>query len=155
MPTLTIVVGLPGSGKSHLIREYAAAHPAALVVDDYHAAPHHDSPAVEDARAYPELVAALRAGRDALVADIAFTDAAARDEFARVLGAEPGVVLAWVFFENDLAACLANIARRDRASRADEEWAAREFAPGYVVPPGVVPRPVWRSVSPPSSSASA
>lgn len=155
MPTLTVVVGLPGSGKSHLLAAYPVANPAALVVDDYHAAPRHDSPAVEDGRAYPELVAALRAGRDALVADIAFTDHAARAEFARVLGAEPGVELEWVFFENDLPACLANIARRDRASRDAEEWAARAFAPGYAVPPGVTPRPVWRPVSPPSSSASA
>jgi hypothetical protein len=142
---LTVVVGLPGSGKSRLLdglRE--SCH--GVVADDYHAAPHGGSPEVTASRHYPALVAALRVGLDCAIADIAFTDTGRRLELDRVIRADvAGVSIEWVYFENDLEACLANVGRRGRESRAEEEEMARWLAPWYFVPEGVAALPVWQA----------
>ncbi|MBN9521927.1 AAA family ATPase [bacterium] len=145
MATLTVVVGLPGSGKTHLLDRLRATRPGA-VADDYHAAPHGDSPEVTASRHYPALVTSLRAGLGCAVADIAFTDTGRRLELERVFRADVvGVTIEWVFFANDLEACLANVRRRCRESRTEEEEMARWLAPRYFVPEGVPALPVWAS----------
>jgi hypothetical protein len=149
--TLTVVVGLPGSGKSRLLDRLRAACPG-VVADDYHAAAHGGSPEVTDSRHYPALIAALRAGLDFYVADIAFTDSGRRLELDRVVRADvAGVVIEWVFFANDLGACLANVRRRGRESRAEEEEMAQWLAPRYFVPQHATVLPVW---TPPDSLSS-
>ncbi|MBN9521509.1 AAA family ATPase [bacterium] len=148
MATLTVVVGLPGSGKSRVLDAVREAC-SGVVADDYHAGALDGSPAVTMAPEYPALVRALRAGRDCAVADIAFTDTGRRLELERVFRADvAGVVIRWVFFANDLEACLANVRRRGRHSRAAEEEAARWFAPRYFVPEDVTVLPVWRASAP-------
>ncbi len=145
MAKLTVVVGLPGSGKSRLLDGLRDDCPG-VVADDYHAGAQEGSPAVTMALEYPALVAALRAGRDCAIADGAFSDTGRRLELDRVIRADVArVVLKWVFFANDLEACLANVRRRGRESRAAEEEVARRLAPRYFVPEGVAALPVWRA----------
>lgn len=150
MATLTVVVGLPGSGKSRLLDRLRAACPG-VVADDYHAAAHGGSPEVTASRHYPALINNLRAGLDCAISDIAFTDTGRRLELDRVVRADvAGVVIKWVFFANDLGACLANVRRRGRESRVEEGEMARWFAPRYFVPHGATLLPVWTPPGAPS-----
>jgi hypothetical protein len=148
--TLTVVVGLPGSGESLLLDRLRAACPG-VVADDYHAAAHAGSPEVTASRHYPALVAAPRAGLDCAVSDIAFTDTGRRLELDWVVRADvAGVAVEWVLFANDLGACLANVGRRGRESRAEEEELARLLAPRYFVSQGVTVLPDWTTPDVPS-----
>lgn len=144
MAKVTVVVGLPGSGKSHLIRELASTHPG-ICVEDFHANAIGNSPHVTASRHYCDLVRCLKEGKDCAVADIAFTDRPRRDELQFVIRSlVPGVEFEWVWFENDVEQCIANIQRRDRDGKDREADMARHFGRLYAIPDGAVTRPIWR-----------
>jgi predicted kinase len=140
---VTVVVGLPGSGKSHLVDRVRQSC-AGVCVEDYHANAHNHSPEITASMHYPALIQALRSGNERVIADVAFTDTWRREELARVISADvAGVTVAWVFFANDLDRCVANIQRRARQTSADEVQLARRLSPRYFIPHGAAVVPVW------------
>jgi len=142
-PTITFVVGLPGSGKSTWIERQAQGTDA-LVIHDFKAGSHNDDPAFQSSRHLPELKAAVESGRNSFIADIDFCRSASRMEADLFLTkAFPGVKVKWMFFEKNVAACQANV-RRDIDRRVHARLAKiAEFEPQYQIPQGATVVPVW------------
>jgi hypothetical protein len=77
------------------------------------------------------------------VADIVFCKTESREEAQSVLFAEaPGVQLGWLFFENDLVPCEANIRSRNRDSLQADLEKLHEYSACYFSPPGVDVLPI-------------
>jgi hypothetical protein len=101
-------------------------------------------------------VEGLRAGKDCVVAEIAYYQEAHRRWVSAVVGLFPGYIIEWVCYENDQAAAEANC-RRDLAAgrRTSEQCAAnlsqnaatmQAFGAGaYSFPDGAIIRPIHRS----------
>lgn len=126
---LTLVAGLPASGKTTLLAAHSAA--GALVLDDLAS------------------LDALPAGPVAwlVVADVNFCVPSVRAAAeAELLRRYPSAEVEWTFFENDPEACLANAERRDdgRNVRPDILSLSRR----YEIPDGAEVTPVWRPPAP-------
>jgi hypothetical protein len=141
---LTVVVGLPGSGKTHLIRNLRARH-SGLCVEDFMAGAIGSSSSFTHSKHYPELIRALREGRDCAIADIEYCDTSKRLEVEQVVHQDvDGLSLEWVFFENNLAQCLANLERRNGPKMVAEKQKAQELSRRYIIPQRGMVVPVWR-----------
>jgi hypothetical protein len=107
MATITVVLGLCGSGKSTFVRQIVGVD----VFDEGVAPgwPKHDS-----------FRNALAGGKDCAVVEVAYCMATRRDQFiSGILRDHPGTTLNWVCFENDLDA--ANARCRSDARRTPEQ----------------------------------
>jgi predicted kinase len=148
MAKVVIVVGLPGSGKSHFVKSHRSQYNG-LVVCDYFKDSLVPTLSLPGSRHYQDLLKSLREGRDCLIADIAFCQAPRRAETVRILAElVPAAIVEWVFFENNSEACRANIERDGGGQRAQDrlEYLAK-FAPDYSIPPGVEPLRVWQPIA--------
>ncbi len=126
---LVLVVGLPGSGKTQYAHARASREGLVLV----------DDPTGLEALDVLE-------SRSGIVTDPHLCCSETRAKAEHTLRKRfPGVVLEWVFFENDPDACFANVGRRQKAgdSRmvAGMIWGASKR---YQIPEGVLVLPVWR-----------
>jgi len=99
------------------------------------------------------LVFALRAGRNSVIADIAFCDTERRKEAERVMNdAVHNIDCQWIFFEHAPEACRQNIERRARqeARSLDEPLKALwHWSRMYQVPTGASIIPVYRGLGVP------
>jgi hypothetical protein len=149
--TITLVVGLPGSGKSTYIARMQRDQPNLFVVHDFKKETLDGTARFSSSRDFDGLIAALRAGRDAALDDIGFCHPEARKWAERdirsaldhrIVSASPPANLnfRWVFFENDPAKCEANIRRRAKIETdrdLDKELAyLNKHSPNYVPPEG-------------------
>ena len=144
MPTgkLTVIVGLPGAGKSTLINKMRP-RVSGLCCEDFHANAINDSHLVEDSRHYADLIQNLRLGRNCVIADIAFCDQERRAAlYDAVKRAVPDIRVEWTYFENAPDKCRRNIQRRARPGMHNDLSALDRFAGLYQIPDGVVPIPV-------------
>lgn len=147
MPTLRGIVGLPGSGKSHLIHNLCVQmHSAYIAFDDMG----HDErwtlqrqPYFQNAWAKTMSLAriALAYDFDVLIADIAFCDANVRKQVQQHFSAYR---IVWEFFANDPEQCKANVTSRNRPLdlQARELDAIQQYSPVYTPPKDA--RPVYR-----------
>jgi hypothetical protein len=144
MAKVVIVVGLPGSGKSHWVNMHRSEF-TGLVASDYFKDSLVPTLRLPDSRHYQGLIESLKAGRDCLVADIAFCEAQRRSETEGVLAkVAPAAEVRWIFFENNPEACRSNI-NRDGGERArDQLKYLAMFASSYSIPSGVEPIRVWQ-----------
>ena len=147
---LILIAGLPGSGKS---RWMECNTPLAdfFVADDFMAHAFGDVGKFTYSRWYFPLVFALRAGRNAVISDIAFCDVERRREAEKVmLDAIDKLVYRWVFFTNEPELCRKNIERRAREEgrslekplEALEQWKRR-----YSIPANADVVPVFHASS--------
>jgi predicted kinase len=148
MTTLTAIAGLPGSGKSTLIRRLArkvrglVAPDFMLGVDDD--SPIRRSPRITDSPVYTQLISDLRAGKDCIVADIVFCDTLWRVELEQIVRADvPEVKIDWMFFENAPLKCARNASKRGRVSLPRELRLIDYLSRKYITPLGVKPMRVW------------
>jgi len=102
MPTVTFVLGLCGSGKSWL----ADRIPADIKF--------HDGFWLAERRSanVAALIGTLRGGGEAVIVEIAFCWAPARQEILQALFAVPDLSVRWICIENDLRKANANCLRR-------------------------------------------
>ena len=143
MAKLVVVVGMPGSGKSHYIRERQSQFPG-VCAHDYMANSHGHSPRFTDSRYYADLVRDLREGKDSLIADIEYCDTWRRVEVKEVIGGDvPGVEIEWRFFENDPAKCEANAEGRTHSNVVQEKRKIHDLSRKYQIPRGAIIIPVW------------
>ena len=139
---LTVIVGLPGAGKSTLVNEMRSSV-SGLCCDDFHANALHDSPLVENSRHYHALLEDIRTGLNCVIADIAFCDPKRRANLQQVIEREiPNSRIEWIYFENAPDKCLRNIECHARESLSDDLEALENFQRLYCIPDGVTPIPV-------------
>ena len=145
MPKITIFVGLPAAGKSEAIKRLPRTT-GGVYVEDFMANSIEHSERFTQSRHYVALVEALRAGHDCVIADVAYCDTWRRIEVEQVIRQDVvGIDLCWIFFENDLKQCKANIEHRNRPSWSDEIVTAEKLSARYFVPNGAVVRQVVRA----------
>lgn len=70
MPTLHVVTGMPGSGKSELTERFKNA--GTPVFDDYHSESKGRSEAFEDAREFNDFQECLTTGKDCVLVEVAY-----------------------------------------------------------------------------------
>jgi hypothetical protein len=135
MPKAVVVLGLCGSGKSHLIearglRLFDGPIGTPSILDD--------------------AIAWLRSGRDCGLEEIHYCIPSYREAFERRLRAEvPGVEIEWVCFANDLDAANWNVTHRQNKADAETHRGINgQLHPKYVCPAGVPILPIHR-VPPP------
>jgi len=145
MAKLTIIVGLPGSGKSERMLELAHSCDG-ICIEDFMRDSRHSSHRFPDSQHYHALIMTLRAGFDCIIADIAFCDTGRRLEAEQILRHDvPNLTIAWIFYANDAETCQANIRRRNRDTLPHDELMIAEFMHKYFIPPEVHVEPVWKA----------
>lgn len=135
MTKVTMLVGLPGSGKT----TYAKANLNGAVLFD-------------DPSASPKGIEALRKHIQEVGGDIVVTDVYSVKREVRALAYEKllgwGVdQIDWIFFENDPDACIANIKRRNQEEprfRLIPDGYVREASRQYEIPEACIVIPVYR-----------
>jgi len=136
-----LVAGLPGCGKTTYLQQLAQE--GWELFDDFKASARNNSSRFRDSRRYESLIAALRGGRNCVVADIDFCCAEPRAEAERVLREDvPNVSLKWRFFENDPQRCEVNIRWRNRPSLERDLQKLRDYSNVYSPPRGARTLPV-------------
>lgn len=121
---VTLVAGLPGSGKSHLLSEKADA--GALTIDDI-----SDLDALPDSPA-PWLV----------IADVNFCIAEVREAaVAHLVQRYGSIEVDWIFYENNPDQCLANARGRDDGRDVDAD--IRILSRRYTIPADADVVPVY------------
>jgi hypothetical protein len=140
---LTVVVGLPGSGKSTRVNAMRSSV-SGLCCEDFHANAIQDSPLVERSRHYNALLDDIRTGRDCVIADIAFCDPTRTASLQQAIERQiSNVRIEWIYFENAPDKCRRNIERRARENVRDDLDALEKFRHLYCIPDGVTPIPVY------------
>ncbi len=138
---ITIIVGLPGAGKTTLFKKIKRKC-TGLCVDDFIAEVVSNSPIerskhFNDSVHYLPLIKALRKGQSCLIADIVFCDTLVRHEVETILSKDiPGLTIEWLFFKNSPLACRKNVLKRRRATHARELELIRVLSKKYVIPVG-------------------
>ena len=133
MAKVTIVVGLPGSGKTLLSRSLARG--GAKVYEDFL------SPEFLSGIGMGAILDDLWSGRDCVLNDPSLCPEGRRVRFAALLQrAVPGVEIGWHFLANDAARCVLNVLgdfwqgrRNDLEARLGE---IRRLHGEYVITPG-------------------
>jgi hypothetical protein len=129
MATVTVVLGLCGSGKTTFVKNLVG-----VTVFDEGVAPGWPK--------HVDFQNALAAGEDCAVVEIAYCSMTARDEFVRhVLSIRPDTKFNWVCFENDLeaanASCRADVSRTSELIRGNVSLNQRISA-AYSYPSGAI-----------------
>lgn len=148
MPKVTMLIGLPGSGKTEYLS--APRRRGEPVFDDFHANAIGNSHAFDNSRNRKPLKAALAARKDCFIADIEFCKSS---QLAEVVGginrlaAELAILVTIdrLFFANDPVACEANVRVRNRPTLAAELANIARLTREYRIPPDAQVLPVWRS----------
>jgi predicted kinase len=163
MPTLIVIAGLPGSGKSFFIRKMKSSFsPPALAVTDYMEDSIGNSRKLKDSRHQANLMKLLAEGKDCVIADVQFVRQEMQQELeALVRSALPCVTIKWVCFENDWIQCLKNVDNRagqDSGKFERDATTIVQLTRRHSIPKGAVVRPVWKAAAgeeaQPTSSAS-
>ncbi len=143
---LTILVGLPGSGKGTMAREKARAFPRARVYENLLGG----WTALQPKRGLFNLLRDVRASRVVFADDPFLIRPDERTIFADLLAPfiPAGYPVRWVYFANSPEICLRNVEHRSRLepSNVGRNEAALKWVinlpPYYVIPEGVEPVPV-------------
>jgi hypothetical protein len=143
MAKLIVVIGLPGSGKSHYVRALRASYQG-VCAEDYMAYSHNDSPRFAQSRHHADLVRDLRNGKDCVIADIEYCDTSRRVEVEQdIMRNVPGVLIEWHCFENNPSQCELNVDRRGRGNAGEEKQKIWHLSGKYQLPPNAKLIPVW------------
>lgn len=132
MPKVVLVVGLPGSGKTHLAIEIAAQR-GCMLFDDISAE--------EGDGDLPALYKALAEGKDCVLTDPFLCIPDHRTKCQMMLSQHE---LEWIFFENDKEQCIVNAEARRKVDGRYVLGSIHRFSSLYKIPEDYTPIPVWR-----------
>lgn len=134
MSKVTFIVGLPGSGKSHLVSEMVKVENAVVFDDKYKPI---------------DCLTAISQGVNVIVADPLLCPAKDQQSVAKSLrNLYENLNVHWIYFENDPEACLANVERRAaKGDLREVRTAIRLLSKHYFIPQGADVRKVWRPVN--------
>src|SRR5437016_2437846 len=120
MAKVILVIGLPGSGKTHYLR-HVAGYTGARDFDDFKANAFNDNPDFRSARRFGELLADLWRGRDCIISDIDFCrpESLSEAELCIQGDAPPGTVIERRYFAPDRDQCIANVTLRAKEGNRD------------------------------------
>jgi hypothetical protein len=126
------------------------SHSSTSIVQLYRSRSHANaidhSPLVEKSRHYGALLENIRAGRDCVIADIAFCDPRRSANLQQVIARQiPNCEIDWIYFENAPDKCRRNIERRARERPHNDLDALEKFQGLYFIPDEVTPIPVYGS----------
>lgn len=127
---ITCVVGLPGSGKTHYVRNHM--HVTDWLVDD----PLHLYMLPDPEGLAPQLVSTL------WICDPYFCIQDVRHKAELILCDHYAVCPSWVFFENDPEACMRNVTHRDDGRKV--RGLIHALKSRYQIPTGATVLPVWQ-----------
>ena len=123
--TLTVIIGLCGSGKSWLLNKLHQAHPGSMAFDEQMS--DHGKPGIKRRK---EIAKALKAGNDCFVADLFVGKAAKRRTVVRHLRKlVKGLRIVWMFYEVNLKRCNDNCGLRKKGDPKGHRRINRKWAP--------------------------
>ena len=135
---LTVITGLPGSGKSHYAAEFVRGTDTVLLDDPMEGG---------KSSLRQEVEKVLESQTTAVIVDPNLVIAQNREAFLKLVKIKAHLVVLWIFFENNPDACRANVARRQtKGDERDVEASIYVLSKAYSLPTGdehfeVVP--VW------------
>jgi hypothetical protein len=136
---LLVLSGLPGSGKSELLRSGKFPRVTGLRVHDFHHKAINNSPLPKDSRHFRAVVEALKAGHDCIIADVEFCREVRRNAVVEAIRDEvPEVLVEFHCFRNQPDRCKANVRRRGRAGVEEELRKVDEISSVYEIPANAV-----------------
>lgn len=145
---LIIVIGLPASGKTHLLRCWKTKNIVGWTCEDFHANARNNSTEVVDSIFLEPLIKQLNQGVSCAVADIAFCDLTRLQFFKDyIISRVPNVNIEHYYFENNKQACIENAERRGRANLEGEIKKIRELSVIYIPPLNAKSNEVYKSES--------
>lgn len=144
---LLMVIGLPGSGKSWLIDNQLKQSVSGICVHDFHGNAIDNSPEVTKSRHYYDLLEALKAGHDCVIADIEFCRPVRRDRVIEAVQEEiPNLVVEHHCFRNQPDKCIRNITNRNRDTSDEERRKVTRLSQSYILPAGAIEYDVGEGV---------
>jgi hypothetical protein len=147
MPKVTIVIGMPGSGKSRYFE--TVDQDKVCIFDDYHGSAIDKSPRFEKSRHYECLKSALASGKDCLIADIDYCYEGRLNEAERgieKIGNDLKIKIGidHLYFQKDPNACKENVRRRHREQMEEELRNIDKMNGAYNIPSSAPTWPVWK-----------
>ena len=138
MAKLIVVIGLPGSGKSHHLDKLKQRGQAFWTCHDYQANAHgQDNTDPRNSVHYNHLMEVLNSGHTAAVADIRYCIASELYRFlAEIFSTLPNLELELHYFKNQPGECRKNVTERDRTREQREHEIAKitEYSRFYKIP---------------------
>lgn len=136
MAKVTFVVGLCGSGKTHLSEQIARETGAEVF----------EGPVGKQKTEIPRLLQCLKSGVDCVVEEITFCSCDAREWIVRRIKHEaPGTQIEWRCYENDLEAANHNVRLRRNKGEPDDHISINQRAHSqYTYPDGCHPIRIFR-----------
>ncbi|MDB5260482.1 MAG: hypothetical protein JWN37_713 [Candidatus Nomurabacteria bacterium] len=153
MQKIIIIVGMPGSGKTTYLETHKEEFGNALICDDYYRSATSRpriSLSCEGSAYYEDIKEALLVGKSIVIADILFCKDEYRNEIEQgikklISELNIEVSIEYRFFENNPAACIANIMRRNRPERVEKELEfIEEVRNEYKIPEEVAILPIYK-----------
>jgi hypothetical protein len=135
MSKLIIIIGLPGSGKTHYLNELKQRHEIAGFYDDYQYRAYGKYYDPRLSRHYGPLLSKLNGGRDMAISDIIYTRQKDLTAVVKsVLAVLPETHIELHYFENSPRKTAANARNRAREKTLERELAfIKNYSPRYKV----------------------
>ncbi|HSW36866.1 MAG TPA: hypothetical protein VLG37_00685 [Candidatus Saccharimonadales bacterium] len=136
MAKLIIVIGLPGSGKSHYLRKLKADKLIWAFYDDYQNKAYGKDPDPRLSRHYGPLLSRLKKGKTMAISDIRYCREPELDWLLKsVLDVLPETELELHYFENKPEAAIKNIKQRTNPQAVEVQLKfVQENSPNYIIP---------------------
>lgn len=133
MANIIIIVGLPGSGKSHLGK----------AVSQNRTIPFYDD-CITEVEIWEQVEACLRNNNDCVLADPGFCISKYRDQLVeKISDLNKDAILTWIYFDNDPEVCIQNLKNRSDGRIVSETF-ARQFSKWYTIPKNTATLPCYR-----------
>src|ERR1035437_6243424 len=143
MQNITIIIGLPGSGKTTYLENNKNVFKNTVSFDDYHKSGlKGHSHLFEDSIHYDDFKKALQEGKDVYITDIGYCQddrlVVIEEEIKKMANElSVDIEIKRIYFENNPEACKKNIHHRNRESRIEREIEyIDKYSSQYCIPNG-------------------